>query len=365
MDFMAVLTILLWSSPALVLLPLALILRRRRYLLDGTGPDPRELSDRTSHDRRLPDQMNPFRRRIFQVREDHAITARIFGSETAAQIVIMVQHAGSASDQRNETAGHMASVAEAQVIAIDLGGHGESVGISSGPKEFGQYECDLRDLVEEIQAERPQSRIWLAGHSTCGETLLRFALLRRRPKVAGFILLAPVYGSVPTVADLLTGDGPVQLERPDSLPRMIWNLLRVSLFKHPPVAVLHRTPDHRGYSFTAIASALSLPPLSMRDCLMAMSEPFIIMIGDRDNLVRPEGFAESSFGLENGCLHVLEDHTHESLLKDPETYFKIRDWMNVHVQDEMDHANHLDREKISRRDHWHGIDLYLNGRVHS
>ncbi|KII12755.1 alpha/beta hydrolase [Phaeobacter sp. S60] len=192
---------------------------------------------------------------------------------------------------------------------------------------IGQYEDDLVQIASALQTERPDARLWLAGHSMGGGIVLRFALKTARPDIAGYVLIAPVFASGPLVPKPSLAPSAIKIDRLRIMSLFLLNLLGIRAFNHLPVTYLNQPPDYPAYSFSAMASGWPTPPKSTEDGLRAMKSPFLILAGADDIHVRAEGYAELTGKFASGGVRILPKHSHDSLLNDCETHSAIAAWL--------------------------------------
>lgn len=275
------------------------------------------------------DQNFPFTATCFDMNDGGRIAARMFGPEDAPDIIVLVHGLGAAGARWNNPAGLLSAATGAQVIAVDLRGHNESSGRRHDLDRIGQYEDDLAQVVVALQSDRPGARVWLAGHSMGGGIALRFALKPDRPRVAGYLLFAPVFGPGPTMPGVSPADSALRIDRMRMTGLMILNLLGIRNCNHLPVAYLNASPEFPAYSFTALASGLPLPPGTAQDALSAMEGPFLIIAGAEDTFIRAEGYREVAATQPHGRVEILPGHGHDSFLNDRETHAIVAHWLEA------------------------------------
>ena len=255
------------------------------------------------------------------------IAARQVGPNTAADVVLMVHGIAAAGERWVNPAGLMSEATGARVIAMDLRGHGGSSGTRYDLDYIGQYEDDIAEVIEQLRTENLAQRVWLAGHSMGGGIVLRYALKPERPAVAGYIMLAPIFGPGPTAPTAALPDAPLWIDHARMTGLILLNLVRIRGFNHLPVAYVNAPPDHPAYSFAALASGLPLPPATPVSALAAMQCPFLIVAGSDDVAVRAEGYKEVVGDLPHGRIELLPALGHDNLLNDPQTHRIIAAWM--------------------------------------
>lgn len=274
------------------------------------------------------DQVYPFQPVCFDIDDGGRIAARIFGSDEAQDIIVLVHGIGAAGARWNHPAGLLAETAGAQVVVVELRGHNESSGRRYDLERIGQYEEDLAQVIASIQSDRPEARIWLAGHSMGGGIALRFTLKIDRSYVAGYLLFAPAFGPGPTAPATAPANAVLRIDRIRITGLILLKLIGIRAFNHRLVAYLNMPPDFPAYSFTAMASILlPLPPNTVDDGLKAMEGPFLIIAGAEDQSVRVDGYREVAAAHSKGCVEIRPGHGHDSVLNDQETCGTVARWL--------------------------------------
>ncbi len=266
------------------------------------------------------DQKYPVRSAAFSMTDGEHIAARVFGSDDAADIVLLVHGMGGAGERWNNPAGLLSDATGALVVVVDLRGHNDSGGQRYDLDRIGQYEEDLAQIFNLFHDTHPDARLWLAGHSMGGGIALRYALKQSRPKMAGYLLFAPYFGPGPTAPAHPQPDSILHIDKPRVSGLIALNSLRVRAFNHLPVAYLNASPEFPAYSFRAMASGLPLPPLTAADGLAAMEGPVLIIAGEDDTAVNALGYGQVCEPFANVEVEILPGHGHDSLLNDPRTY---------------------------------------------
>jgi len=125
--------------------------------------------------------------------------------EHSAEKTVLLLHGTLASSYTyNKMAGLLREALEAEVIAIDLRGHGQSGGVPGDVSNMNQYAEDLDDIIASIQVENPDAPIILAGHSMGGGIILRHAETFPKTEIDGYLLFAPnLGGNAPTTSQEL------------------------------------------------------------------------------------------------------------------------------------------------------------------
>ncbi len=273
------------------------------------------------------------RQRRFALRDGGWITARQTGPDAADDVILLVHGIAAAGKRWVNPAGLMSEASGARVIAVDLRGHGGSSGARYHVDRIGQYEDDIAEVIEQLRLDAPTVRVWLAGHSMGGGIVLRYALKPGHPAVAGYILLAPVFGPGPTAPAAPVPDAPLWIDQARITALILLNRARIRQLNHLSVAQVNAPPEYPAYSFAALASGLPLPPATPADALGAMERPFLIVAGIDDAVIRAEGYREVAGDLPHGRIELLSGLGHDNLLNAAETHRIIASWIETFRSD--------------------------------
>jgi len=279
------------------------------------------------------EQVYPFEIVSYEMSDGEVINGRSFPNGSSTTILI-VHGLDGASAQFNRTAGLMRQATDANVIAIDLRGHGRSTGPRWDVAYAGQYETDVSEVISAIHAVQPGGRVILAGHSMGGGIALRFAQLASRPDVAGFLLFAPSLGlSAPTARKRPPPDAdmPEDFDEPFATVRMpriiglsLLNAIGVHWFDHLPVVFVNLSPDPSHYTYRAI---LNTAPDDYIEALQSVDRPLLVIVGSDDQAFIAQEFEYVINAHSNGTTLVLEGEDHNSVHSAGEALAAITGWM--------------------------------------
>ncbi|BCL77312.1 alpha/beta hydrolase [Jeongeupia sp. HS-3] len=217
----------------------------------------------------------------FQAPDGQLLAYREY-APTAAQSTgsVTLVHGSSASSNSMHPMAKALAAAGHRVYALDIRGHGAS-GIKGQIGFIGQLESDLEAFV---QAVHPPAPATLAGFSSGGGFVLRFAASEHRSRFNSYLLLSP----------FISQDAPNQ--RPDSggwanvgVPRIVGlvmlNALGVHTFNHLPVTRFALNDKARSfltpeYGFNL---AMNFRPLSDFEAnIRSVDRPCAIVAGTDD-----------------------------------------------------------------------------------
>lgn len=121
------------------------------------------------------------------MRDGLALPVRRLAGPEGAPLLVLVHGSGWHGGQFDGLARRLS--AQADVVVPDLRGHGRSPGPAGDVAYIGQLEDDLADLIE--AEARPGQPVVLAGHSSGGGLVVRFAGGAHGDLLDGAVLLAP------------------------------------------------------------------------------------------------------------------------------------------------------------------------------
>lgn len=121
------------------------------------------------------------------MRDGFGLSVRRTGQGEGKPLLVLVHGSGWHGGQFDGLARGLAEVAE--VLAPDLRGHGADPGRRGDVDYIGQLEDDLVDLIR--ARARPGQKVILAGHSSGGGLVVRFAGGAHGGLIDGAVLLAP------------------------------------------------------------------------------------------------------------------------------------------------------------------------------
>lgn len=266
----------------------------------------------------------------FQMSDGKNLYARRF-AQNSKTTIILIHGVLSNSFLMNKTAGLLRETMNAEVLAIDLRGHGQSEGKPGDVDFIDQYAADLAEIVKKIRQDKPKGKIILAGHSMGGGISLRFAQGKNFPKVDGYLLFAPLLGqNAPTIPQSATvsqtNDEPflkihiqriIGLKMLNSVGITEYNGLNVLFFNFPAETPL------KSYSYRANES---MSPVDYKAALKAIKKPLLVLVGSQDEAFIASAF-ESAVNLNSkGQVFIIEGVTHNGIRHSPEAMKIIKDW---------------------------------------
>lgn len=279
------------------------------------------------------EQPYPAAKRIFRMRDGTKLHSQYLAADSKTTIVL-VHGTLSSSLPLNRASGLLREAAKAEVVAIDLRGHGASGGTPGDTDYIGQYEDDLADVIREIRATRPGGKVILAGHSMGGGIALRYALRAGMPPVDGYLLFAPHLGIKSPTTPTKAGEAGARFAQ-IHIPRILglalmnsagittFNGLRTLFFNLPPEVPL------RSYSFRAMVATA---PDDHRPALAAVRVPLLVIVGSRDEAFKADQYEVTVRSYSRGTVTIVPDATHNGVLRDPRAMAAVTAWIRGEVR---------------------------------
>jgi pimeloyl-ACP methyl ester carboxylesterase len=269
----------------------------------------------------------------FRMRDGAALRARRFAAAGSKTTIVLLHGVMSMARRLDPMARMLRTSTGAEVITLDLRGHGGSDGNPGDIAYIGQYEDDVADVIATVRRDRPGRTIVLAGHSMGGGIVLRYADRRTLPPVDRYLLFAPLMGpDSPTARNEPrdgNGAGPasgLKVHMPRTIGLVMLNLVgfrglngrRTLFFNVPPELAL------RSYSFRAMAG---MTPADHRSALQADATPLFAMVGSADGAFHVDRFPEVIGQHQNGHVKIIEGVDHPGLVMSAAAANAAGDWL--------------------------------------
>jgi pimeloyl-ACP methyl ester carboxylesterase len=270
----------------------------------------------------------------FTTRDGAILFARQFGDESPVTVLLL--HGVAADSSRFVTsADALQHLSGAQVLALDLRGHGQSGGKSGDIAHLGQYEEDVADVVAAIRSRQPDGQVVLAGHSMGGGIALRYALLADAPTIDGHLLYAPHLGTSAPTMPAPSADGAsaaadyfLKLHIPRILGLTMLNAVGICPLNGLPTMFFNLPPTFtRTYSYRAMASS---SPADYRAVLEAVDAPMLVLVGSNDEAFVAEQFPPTVAAHSAGEVLIIDGETHDGIYNNPAALAAAQAWMDRH-----------------------------------
>jgi len=262
------------------------------------------------------------------MRDGTPLATRHLPGPAGAPLLILVHGSGWDGSQFDALARRLEGAAE--IVVPDLRGHGLSPRRRGDVDHVGQLEEDLADLIDRFRA--PGRKVVLAGHSSGGGLVVRFAGGAYGAAMDRAILLAPfLQHDAPT-----TRPGSGGWARP--LTRRIVGLSMLNAvgihaldhltaieFAFPP-EVLEGPQGGRATQAYSWRLNLSYAPRRDWRADVAALPPFVLAVGAEDEAFRPEAYRPAmSEVTDRGRYVVVEGRGHLDIIAAPEVEALIRE----------------------------------------
>jgi alpha-beta hydrolase superfamily lysophospholipase len=273
-------------------------------------------------------QPYPAAARKFRMRDGTVLASQYFPTGSATTI-LLVHGVLSSSFPLNRSSGLLRQATGAEVVAIDLRGHGASGGVPGDVRYIGQYEDDLGEVVAQIRAAKPGGRVILAGHSMGGGIALRYAMKRNLPSVDGYLLFAPHLGEKsPTTPVKATKESAnfVQLDLSRTLGLLLFNSVGITAFNGLQTLFFNLPKEMplRSYSYRAM---MGMSPEDYRPALRAIHQPVLFLAGSADEAFHAEYYEAAIRPYNAGKVVIVPGASHDGVLNDPRTLAAVAGWL--------------------------------------
>lgn len=266
----------------------------------------------------------------FTMRDGETLFARQFPAES--DVTILLLH-GVTSDSATLTlsAERLREASGAEVIALDLRGHGQSGGTAGDVDYIGQYEDDVADVIAAIRADQPNGRLILAGHSMGGGIALQFAQLTDAPAVDGYLLFAPHLGTnAPTMPQLDPeatdfAAAYTQLHVPRLIGLTMLNALGIKALNHQDTLFFNLTDEAtHTYSYRAMVNS---SPTDYAAALTAIDVPMLVVVGSNDEAFVADQYPTAVSAYSDGEVHLIAGENHNSITASAAAMTVIESWL--------------------------------------
>ncbi len=260
------------------------------------------------------------------MRDGWAMPVRLLAGPENAPLLILIHGSGWYGHQFARLGPVLA--AGADVAIPDLRGHGTAPARRGDVDYVGQMEDDLADLITALR--KPGQKVVLAGHSSGGGLVVRFAGGTHRAMMDGAVLLAPYLAYDAPVTRTQSGGWAHPLTR-RIIGLSMLNGVGIRALDHltaiqfaMPRAVLDG-PLGQGAT-TAYSWRLNRGFAPRRDYTadVAALPPFLLLAGTKDEAFVAEGYAPLMTGVTaKGRYVMVPDTDHLGLVDAPQTAAEI------------------------------------------
>ncbi|MCO5257350.1 MAG: alpha/beta hydrolase [Lentimicrobium sp.] len=262
----------------------------------------------------------------FKMRDGATIHAEKYELESG-KTIILVHGTLASSYTYNKMSGLLRESAGAEVIAIDLRGHGQSEGTPGDVTTLNQYAEDLEDIINTIKKNRPGQKIILAGHSMGGGIVLRHKETFPETDISAYILFAPNLGNnAPTMrTDLDLKNNFIKSHLSRGLGIRMLNEYGIHTYDSLKV-VFYNLPLQmplRSYSYRSMQAAI---PIDYKHAIRSIDRPLIVLVGGEDEAFIAAEYVPLFNAYSKGECHIIRDETHNGIRHNHEAMALIGLW---------------------------------------
>lgn len=269
----------------------------------------------------------------FTVRDKKKIFAYKF-PEKSDNTIILIHGVASTGYLYNKTAGLLQEATQAEVLAIDLRGHGKSAGRDGDVDYINQYADDLADIIKTIRKQKPKGKIIIAGHSMGGGVALNYAMQGNNPRIDGYLLFAPLLGhnspaipqTLPTEADGIEPFMKIHFARTIGLK--MFNEINNHSYDSLPVIFLN-LPENmplRKYTYRA---NMSMAPDDYKKGGKSVNAPMLVLIGNKDEVFNAEAMRKAVTENSQAGTQIIDGATHNGIRHHSQSYEFIKKWFSA------------------------------------
>ncbi len=265
----------------------------------------------------------------FKMRDGKNLFAFMYPKQESKTTIILLHGVLSSSYLMNKTAGLLREAMNAEVIALDFRGHGQSEGKAGDVDYIDQYADDLADVISLVKKEKPNTKLILAGHSMGGGIALRYAMKSDAPAIDGYLLLAPLLGhnspTIPTAQKNESSEEFLKIHIQRLIGLKILNAHGDHRFDNLPVLFFNvpkEMPIHN-YSYRANES---MAPDDYKSGLGQVKKPLLVLVGSKDEAFVASAFKPAVMDNSKGDIFIVEGATHNGIRHHKEAMQRITEW---------------------------------------
>lgn len=256
------------------------------------------------------------------MRDGYDLKVRTYGGADNVPLLVMLHGSAWHGLQFDSLASNLAG--NADVIVPDLRGHGTAPGRRGDIDFIGQFEDDLADLIKAVG--KPDQPVIMAGHSSGGGLVVRFAGGEHGDLLDGAMLLAPfLHHNAPTMRKNAGGWNSILLRRIIGLS--ILNTFQIKALNHLPIvqfnmpkAVLEGSLGDTATTTYSYRLNTSFSPRGSYLEDVAALPRFVLLAGSADEAFVSSQFAPTMGAVtDNGRYDMILGANHLDLVNDPRT----------------------------------------------
>lgn len=264
----------------------------------------------------------------YSARDQTRLEYRVY--DVPSETVLILLH-GSASHSRYfyPLAQALSQEGAAKVYTPNLRGHGENPAKRGDVDYIGQLEDDLADFIAFVRSENPHcQKVLLGGHSSGGGLAVLFAGGKQEQEVDGYLLFAPY----------LKYDAPTTRKDASWAQPKLFRIIGLSLlnacgihwFDHATTITFAMPEEMRDgtetleYSHALISS---YSPVDYEKDLRAMTQPTLILVGSKDEMMVPEAYEKVA--PQGATVDILPGVSHMGIVVRKEAQEAILAWVKI------------------------------------
>jgi pimeloyl-ACP methyl ester carboxylesterase len=264
------------------------------------------------------------------MRDGYPLQVRTYGGADDVPLLVLV-HGSGWHGQQFDALG-TALQGSADVIVPDLRGHGTAPGRRGDVDYIGQLEDDMADLITAVA--KPGQKVIMAGHSSGGGLVVRFAGGAHGGMLDGAVLLAPfLKHDAPTMRENAGGWNHVLIRRMIGLG--ILNTFRITALNYMPVVQFNMPQtvlegplgDTATTAYSYRLNTSFAPRSAYLDDVAALPK-FVLLAGGADEAFISSQFAPTMGAVtDKGRYDMILGATHLGLVDDPRTKAIIAEFL--------------------------------------
>lgn len=264
-----------------------------------------------------PAQLQPLR-----MADGYDMQIRTYGGADDVPLLVLVHGSAWHGLQFDSLAKGLAG--KADVVVPDLRGHGTTPGMRGDITYIGELEDDLARMI--LMLKKPDQKVIMAGHSSGGGLVVRFAGGRYGNMLDGAVLMAPFLShKAPTTREASGGWSHVLLRRIIGLS--ILNTFKITAFNHLPIiqfnmpkVVLDGPLGDTATTSYSYRLNTSFAPRSDYLADIAALPPFVLVAGTTDEAFFADQYAPTMGAVtDKGRYELLLGASHLDVVNDPRT----------------------------------------------
>jgi pimeloyl-ACP methyl ester carboxylesterase len=265
---------------------------------------------------------NPVPLQSVPMRDGYDLQVRTYGGADNVPLLVLVHGSGWHGLQFYSLASALAD--KADVIVPDLRGHGTAPGRRGDVDYIGQLEDDLADMITAVA--KPDQPVIMAGHSSGGGLVVRFAGGAHSDMIDGAVLIAPfLHHTAPTMRENAGGWNQILLRRIVGLS--ILNTFQIKAFNHLPIVQFNMPRavldgplgDTATTQYSYRLNTSFAPRGSYLDDVAALP-PFVLIAGNADEAFISSEYAPTMGAVtDKGRYDMVLGATHLDIVNDPRT----------------------------------------------